>query len=362
MINMKKALFMVMSIVMALSLVCMSVSAATVSVDKVEYAENGDLLDVTVTYTAPETATQLTMLAATSDNVTDENISDVAVGIDQFARETGVVTKTFTMNKPAEGTTIYVRMGGTDAASANIGSVTYGTAAPSTGFTVSYYVTSTQSYLTENVENGASPKGVTAPTWDGYTFKGWSTDGSTVIELSTITVTSDMILYAVWEANSAPADYTLSENTGLGTRTLAGIANVSILRFTGLDATKVVTVGEGANAVEAKYYTTPAGEVVHVAVIDTTAVDKTKVSVADGTPAKIAIGNTNYDANNRINATDGTVLAKALAEGTLDTANLFKMFASDVDGNGRINASDGTTLAKAIADSEVSSMKGYTIK
>ncbi len=355
---MKKTLTMVLAMVMALSLVCMSVSAATVTVDNVAFTENGNDLDITVTYTAPSSAAELTMLAATSNAVTDENIADVAVAIDQFENATGVTTKTFKMAKPASGTTIYVRMGGTDAASANLGQVTYGSAPSPTGHTVTYYITAGQVYTTENVNNGSAPAGVTEPTWDGHVFLGWSVNGTDVIDLSTLSITAAKDLYAVWQ------EYTVTENTGIGTRTLGGVSNVSILRFTGLTSTQVVTVGTGTNTAVAKYYKTPApdNKVVHFAVINTQNIDKTKVAVATGTPEEAKIGNFNLDASNRVNGTDVTLLSKTVAAGYSDKSDLVKLFLADVNGDGRVNGTDVTVLSKACAAGTQSSMAGYSVK
>ena len=308
--NMKKVICGILCMLMVFSM--FTVSAATLAIDEANIVV-GDadattgLRTVTIPYTVTvgsdeEAPAYLTMLASKTETVDAQNINTSAIGIEQIANDSAVTSISFVTDKIEEGVTYYVKMGATNLAEPAKATFTLNT--------------------TGDDEGGDEP---TVPT------------------------------------------YTMTENTGLGTRTLYNLANVSILRFTGIADGNVVTVGEGENAVVARTYVAPAtdteaSETVHVAVIDTTKTDKTKVTVAAGTPAVIAIGNANLDNSNRVNGTDVTVLSKALAGGTLDVTNLFKVFASDVDGNGRVNGTDVTVLSKAIAGGVTSSVKGYTIK
>ena len=175
----RKALALAVSIMMALSVVAVTVQADTVQVTDIAFTDKENSVDVTVTFTAPETASELTLLAATSNSVTTENIAEVAVGLDQFNNE-GVGTVTFPMKKPTENTVVYVRMGGTGSASANLYSEEYtvGTTPPATDeWTVTFKVNGS-TYHTAEVTNGETVAKPQDPEVPGFTFNYWELDGA----------------------------------------------------------------------------------------------------------------------------------------------------------------------------------------
>jgi len=61
------------------------------------------------------------------------------------------------------------------------------------------YVVDSATYSTVRLEQGSTlPNIPTAPTKDGYIFKGWSIDGSTVVDLTALTINEDTTIYALF--------------------------------------------------------------------------------------------------------------------------------------------------------------------
>ena len=122
---------------------------------------------------------------------------------------TAVATGTLNYNADSPSTTIasslpagnYAFYQVDGSTSAYLRSITFTPATPV--YTVSFDTDGGSEVAAETVEEGktltAAP---TAPTKTGYNFLGWSTDGSTVIDITTVTINSDTTFKAVWELDA----------------------------------------------------------------------------------------------------------------------------------------------------------------
>ena len=219
--NLKKAVAVFVCMMMVFSFVV--VSADSLAIGNITYTENGDLLNVTVPYEMSGSISQLTLLASTEEEVTKENISDVAVGIDQFADNGSQVT--FVMNKPADTQTIYVKMGGSSLTSAVKSSFTYTapTETPTT-YAVTFKVDGEEDQVINVEENTAIGSLMPSnPSKSGYTFDGWY-DGETKVTSATV-VTGPITAIAKFTENTPTEpvteividkiDYSLNAETNL---------------------------------------------------------------------------------------------------------------------------------------------------
>ena len=127
MFDIKKMLF-VFSAIAAITLAFAAAAFAdnTVGVTNLSYTDRGNgVLDVSVTYSAPEPVSQITMVASTEpvteDILKEENTGKI-IGLCQVSNGTEL---TFAIKKPAKSETIYVLLGGTDVSTPSSGNFDY---------------------------------------------------------------------------------------------------------------------------------------------------------------------------------------------------------------------------------------------
>lgn len=75
------------------------------------------------------------------------------------------------------------------------------------------YFANGEIFTTQYVTNNQTPTSVDTPTLFGHTFKGWSLDGTNVIETSTYAITSNTTFYAVFEEIKCTITFVVDDNT-----------------------------------------------------------------------------------------------------------------------------------------------------
>lgn len=76
--------------------------------------------------------------------------------------------------------------------------------APSVTTNTVTFLTNGVEYVTKEVENGKTVEKPDDPTWDGYTFIGWTNETYTTGFNFDMPITGNLTLYAAWEENSQP--------------------------------------------------------------------------------------------------------------------------------------------------------------
>ena len=116
-----------------------------------------------------------------------------------------------------------------------------------------------------------------------------------------------------------------------------GVSGLKIAKITDIPAGKVVTA-TGADVI----YGTYAGAT-YCYILTTGDISASTVSVVDGTPSTVALGNTDMDENGNVNIYDATAVLDYMATPSLLDTNV-KKFIADVDYNGAINIYDATAV------------------
>ena len=224
-----------------------------------------------------------------------------------------------------------------------------------TNYTVSFDTDGGSEVAAVTVEEGKTlTSAPTAPTKTGYNFLGWSTDGSTVIDITTVPINSDTTFKAVWELDANFVKPSITEYDA--------VSNVEIDFGTAIDEIElptVVTSGEYSlpvtwkwdkdyDATKLQNYTLTGNVTVDANVYDVTAAAPTMQVIVK----EIAVASTSLN----ITATQDGIYDALPAIVTIDEVQFEVVWGEYADGVviGTLKAKTGYDVSNATVTANIS--------